>query len=71
MLAGVGFEGEASKRVTELSGGQKQRLSLLIATIHDPRLVLLDEPTGGLDPQARRQLWGRIEKMRQSRRSSS
>ena len=69
MLAAVGLDEEASKRVTELSGGQKQRLSLLIAIIHNPRLVLLDEPTGGLDPQARRQLWSRIETMRQSGRS--
>jgi ABC-2 type transport system ATP-binding protein len=68
-LAGLGLGEEASKRVSELSGGQRQRLSLLIATIHSPSLVLLDEPTGGLDPQARRQLWSRIENIRQSGRS--
>lgn len=68
-LVSVGLEDEASKRFAELSGGQQQRLSLLIATIHDPSLVLLDEPTAGLDPQARRQLWGRIEGIRRSGRS--
>jgi ABC-2 type transport system ATP-binding protein len=52
------------KRFGQLSGGQKQRVSLVIATIHNPQLVLLDEPTTGLDPQSRRQLWERMEAMR-------
>jgi ABC-2 type transport system ATP-binding protein len=68
-LAAIRLDAEALKRFRHLSGGQQQRLSLLIATIHDPSLVLLDEPTAGLDPQARRQLWERIETMRQSERS--
>jgi ABC-2 type transport system ATP-binding protein len=68
-LAELGLEQEGPRRVNQLSGGQKQRLSLLIATIHEPAVVLLDEPTGGLDPQARRQLWERIEQMRKSGRS--
>jgi ABC-2 type transport system ATP-binding protein len=55
----------ASKKFGELSGGQQQRVSLVIATIHQPRLVLLDEPTSGLDPQSRRQLWERIEAIRE------
>ncbi len=68
-LAGLGLEQEGSRRVNQLSGGQRQRLALLIATIHEPVIVLLDEPTGGLDPQARRQLWERIEQMRKEGRS--
>ena len=55
----------AAKRFGQLSGGQQQRISLVIATIHQPSLVLLDEPTTGLDPQSRRQLWERIEAMRE------
>jgi ABC-2 type transport system ATP-binding protein len=54
-----------SKRFGQLSGGQQQRVSLVISTIHNPRLVLLDEPTTGLDPQSRRQLWERIEAIRE------
>jgi ABC-2 type transport system ATP-binding protein len=68
-LAGVHLEEEAGKRFGELSGGQQKRLALLIATVHDPSLLLLDEPTAGLDPQARRQLWERIEQMRRAGRS--
>ena len=53
------------QRYGQLSGGQQQRVSLVIATIHNPPLVLMDEPTTGLDPQSRRQLWVRIEAMRE------
>src|SRR2546429_8312876 len=69
VLLARGRKDEASKRFGRLSGGRQRRRSLGIATIHDPPLVLLDEPTAGLDPQARRQLWNRIEKMRESGRS--
>jgi ABC-2 type transport system ATP-binding protein len=61
----IGLEGEANKPFKQLSGGQQQRLALYIAVVHDPALLLLDEPTAGLDPQSRRQLWGRIEHIRQ------
>jgi ABC-2 type transport system ATP-binding protein len=69
LLANAHMGEEASKRFSQLSGGQQKRVSLLIATIHSPPLVLLDEPTAGLDPQARRQLWDRIERLRDSGRS--
>jgi ABC-2 type transport system ATP-binding protein len=68
-LSDMHLERDASKHFSQLSGGQQKRLSLLIATIHDPELVLLDEPTAGLDPQARRQLWDRIEAIRKTGRS--
>ncbi len=64
-LHAIGLEGEATKPFKQLSGGQQQRLSLYIAVVHEPWLLLLDEPTAGLDPQSRRQLWGRIEHIRQ------
>jgi ABC-2 type transport system ATP-binding protein len=51
-----------SSRVGTLSGGQKQRLAVACALVGDPQLLFLDEPTTGLDPQSRRQLWELIEK---------
>lgn len=64
ILADIKLEDAVTKRFGQLSGGQQQRVSLVIAMIHNPRLVLLDEPTTGLDPQSRRQLWERMEAMR-------
>jgi ABC-2 type transport system ATP-binding protein len=61
ILRDVKLEDAASKKFGQLSGGQQQRVSLIISTIHDPVLSMLDEPTTGLDPQSRRQLWDRIE----------
>ena len=69
LLLDIGLTEDASKRFGQLSGGQQQRVSLLIATIHGPELVLLDEPTTGLDPQSRRQLWDRMEILKKSGRS--
>ena len=62
--------GEKRKsRVGKLSGGQQQRLALACAIVGDPELLFLDEPTTGLDPQSRRQLWDLIVELRASGRS--
>ena len=53
-----------SKRVKSLSGGQRQRLAIGLAMINDPRVIFLDEPTTGLDPQARRNIWDIIMKLK-------
>lgn len=60
VIARVQLEEKRDSRVGKLSGGQKQRLALACAIVGDPDLLFLDEPTTGLDPQSRRQLWGLI-----------
>ncbi|MBN2025613.1 MAG: ABC transporter ATP-binding protein [Actinobacteria bacterium] len=55
---------KADAMVSELSGGQHKRLSIALALVNDPRVVFLDEPTTGLDPQARRRIWEIVEGLR-------
>jgi ABC-2 type transport system ATP-binding protein len=60
----VNLGSKANSYVESLSGGQKQRFSIVAALVHNPKVFFLDEPTTGLDPQARRNLWGLIEEVR-------
>jgi ABC-2 type transport system ATP-binding protein len=64
MLRLVGLEEKSKARYKELSGGQKQRFSIATTLINKPKIVFLDEPTTGLDPQARRNLWDLIREIR-------
>jgi len=64
VLSRVGLEGRKSSQYAQLSGGQKQRLSIAVALVNDPVILFLDEPTTGLDPQARRQVWALVKKIR-------
>jgi ABC-2 type transport system ATP-binding protein len=60
MLARIGFESERNTRVKELPLGWKQKLSFAVAIFHEPKIVFLDEPTGGVDPITRRRFWEMI-----------
>ena len=68
-IALVSLEEKAEARVGKLSGGQKQRLGVACALVGDPELLFLDEPTTGLDPQSRRQLWDIIRGVRERGRT--
>ena len=64
LLRAVGLEDKKNQKSEKLSGGQKQRLSIAIALVNEPQVLFLDEPTTGLDPQARRNLWELIREIR-------
>lgn len=63
-LDDVNLGEKADSYVEDLSGGQKQRFSIAAALVHSPKVFFMDEPTTGLDPQARRHLWELVEKVR-------
>jgi ABC-2 type transport system ATP-binding protein len=65
LLARVGLRDKARSQVKHLSGGQQQRFSIIASMVNDPQVLFLDEPTTGLDPQARRSLWDLVRDIRQ------
>ena len=65
LLDFAGLAGRGDARITALSGGMKRRLTLARALINDPQLLVLDEPTTGLDPQARHLIWERLRRLTQ------
>src|SRR5258707_14390704 len=69
LLAYVDLGDRAGWKLKQLSGGQKQRFALAAALVNDPPLILLDEPSTGLDPTARRQLWELIRALRDEGRT--
>jgi ABC-2 type transport system ATP-binding protein len=63
LLERVGLEEAADRRVRGYSGGMKRRLDLALALVHEPRILFLDEPTTGLDPQSRSALWSEVSRL--------
>ena len=69
LLEFAGLAGRASAKIQTLSGGMKRRMILARALVNEPRLLFMDEPTTGLDPQARHLIWERLRRLRQEGRT--
>lgn len=65
VLAAVSLDTKSNQMISELSGGQQQRLAVALALVNDPEILFLDEPTAGLDPQARHEVWRLMQSVKE------